>query len=67
MPQGVEVQVLSSAHKYALNIGDWRNWLARMVWDHEAAGSNPVSPTWDLPVRLSRCKIGISPTNKEEI
>ena len=26
-------------------IGDWRNWLACMVWDHEVAGSNPVSPT----------------------
>ncbi len=25
--------------------GDWRNWLACMVWDHEVAGSNPVSPT----------------------
>ncbi len=25
--------------------GDWRNWLARMVWDHEAASSNLVSPT----------------------
>ena len=26
-------------------LGDWRNWLACMVWDHEVAGSNPVSPT----------------------
>ena len=29
---------------YKIN-GDWRNWLACMVWDHEVAGSNPVSPT----------------------
>lgn len=28
-----------------VSIGDWRNWLACMVWDHEVAGSNPVSPT----------------------
>ena len=32
------------------SIGDWRNWLACMVWDHEVAGSNPVSPTLYLVV-----------------
>ena len=34
----------TSVVKYTSN-GDWRNWLARTVWDREVAGSNPVSPT----------------------
>ncbi len=28
-----------------LDVGEWRSLVARMVWDHEAAGSSPVSPT----------------------
>ena len=27
------------------HIGVWRSWLARMLWEHEAAGSNPATPT----------------------
>lgn len=26
-------------------IGVWRSWLARHVWDVEAAGSSPATPT----------------------
>ncbi len=26
-------------------IGVWRSWLARRVWDAEAAGSSPATPT----------------------
>lgn len=29
----------------AAHIGDWRNWLACLLWEQEVAGSNPVSPT----------------------
>jgi hypothetical protein len=31
-----------------LDVGEWRSLVARMVWDHEAAGSSPVSPTISL-------------------
>ncbi len=31
--------------KYVRIIGDWRSWLARAVWDREAGGSSPLSPT----------------------
>ena len=27
-------------------------WLERVVWDHEAAGSNPVTPTCNLFSRI---------------
>lgn len=27
------------------NLGDWRSWLARAVWDREVEGSSPLSPT----------------------
>lgn len=25
--------------------GVWRSWLARLVWDQEAGGSSPLTPT----------------------
>ena len=27
------------------HFGVWRSLVARMIWDHEAAGSNPATPT----------------------
>ncbi len=27
------------------SVGDWRSWLARLVWDQEAASSSLASPT----------------------
>jgi hypothetical protein len=38
-------------------VGEWRSLVARMVWDHEAAGSNPVSPTI-LFVRDGKAPLG---------
>lgn len=28
-----------------INIGDWRNWLAHMLWEHGVASSSLASPT----------------------
>jgi hypothetical protein len=27
-------------------------WLARMVWDHEVGGSNPLTPTMSSEVKI---------------
>ncbi len=32
--------------------GAWRSGLARMVWDHEAVGSNPTAPI--VPLKTGR-------------
>ena len=37
--------------------GVWRSLVARMVWDHEAAGSNPSTPTIMLSFLLTTCLI----------
>ena len=44
MPAGRQVESYKVIVIYK-HIGDWRNWLARTVWDREVAGSTPVSPT----------------------
>ena len=36
-----------------LRRGVWRSLVAHVVWDHVVAGSNPVTPTTFLIVRLS--------------
>ena len=41
-----------SAHEA---IGVWRSLVARVVRDDEAAGSNPVTPTWSLPGEQAEC------------
>ena len=28
-----------------LYFGDWRNWLAHVLWEHGVVGSSPTSPT----------------------
>ena len=30
--------------------GEWRSLVARLLWEQDAAGSNPVSPMLQLPV-----------------
>ena len=30
---------------HALDVGTWRSLVARVLWEHDAAGSNPVVPT----------------------
>ena len=49
---------LLNAFLYADRIRGVAQWLARMVWDHEAAGSNPATPTI---LQRGRCGVlGIS-------
>ena len=35
----------SSILPLGTSYGDWRSWLARLLWEQEAAGSSPASPT----------------------
>ena len=37
--------LLQSSKLKANNIGVWRSWLARAVWDREVEGSSPFTPT----------------------
>ena len=34
-------------------------WLARMVWDHEVGGSNPLTPTTDRKSEVRTEALGI--------
>lgn len=38
----VDLQLVSKRY---LDDGVWRSWLARRVWDAEAGGSSPLTPT----------------------
>ncbi len=35
-----------------VNIGPWRSWLARLLWEQEAAGSSPAGPTMTKTPRI---------------
>jgi hypothetical protein len=32
-------------HSYILHIGAWRSLAARLLWEQEVGGSNPLAPT----------------------
>jgi hypothetical protein len=42
-----ELFSLSECYNAILVSGVWRSGLARMVWDHEVGGSNPLTPIID--------------------
>ncbi len=33
---------------FRVNLGVWRSWLARAVWDREVEGSSPFTPTIEI-------------------
>ena len=33
---------------FRVNLGVWRSWLARAVWDREVEGSSPFTPTIEV-------------------
>lgn len=38
--------------------GVWRSWLARLVWDQEAGGSSPLTPTSiEIPSFVEPCMV----------
>ena len=39
------IGLLITAQSAKRSIGVWRSWLARLVWDQEAGGSSPLTPT----------------------
>ena len=39
-------------HSILNNIGDWRNWLAHVLWEHGVVGSSPTSPTIEFHLRI---------------
>src|ERR1039458_3993855 len=58
MPQlSLKYHVLYYRPKLSYNhielIGVWRSWLARLVWDQEVGGSNPLTPTKNCISSLS--------------
>ena len=42
------------------NIGVWRSWLARRVWDAEVEGSSPFTPTIYYQSLFTEVILGIS-------
>ena len=38
---------------YTLQDGAWRRLVARVLWEHEVAGSNPAAPTDDRRGRVA--------------
>lgn len=38
-------RALAKDEQKEMPFGDWRNWLAHMLWEHGVVGSSPTSPT----------------------
>ena len=44
-PCCIDIPNINSLQFILSNLGVWRSWLARAVWDREVEGSSPFTPT----------------------